>query len=592
MRKSTVLITGFVIVTLLAPTLRAQDDGEKIVDKRSGLVVHLPSDWDREKAREAGPVRFSAKLDLLPNKYVLLQVEVGPGDGFNKESWLKSEAKVLAAALSKVTSAFAEDTTLKAGGRSDVGFSISGVLDGSTSNVRFRGCGVVHQGIVFRILETSIGDAHKGQEKALASIWKGISFQEREVDTSTEGDGADGADSAASTKPTPLEDKFGNVKMTLPAGWSLESALGEDKDTLRFTVMRKNAEGNVLAVMRLFRIEYSRTDIFTQETPGSMLDRYINGGAFDIFYGDRDSSKLATKDMNEGRSITSAEKSGQYELRGLRAEQIAEVRKQEELKRRGDPKAKVPDYKPTVVRGGLAMLSPHIYHFTCGFQSSVGDDGTLIAEWEELLKSVTFISAGAKSPPLIIMGENPGNTFADVAPDVNVKKAAVKDSMLKTERGRKTHKLEVSWKLPPGFKIRKAAGGNGSISVWAQDGENNWATISISHQSIAALGERNAVPQDKKLVTAGWKSNWESKARGVKKMNPKGRKERIGSFRGLGFVLVPGDVGGFDGTFTALLDESSGWRNFVEMETRGDFHIRYKKHLDVFFKSLKFRKKK
>ena len=132
-------------------------------------------------------------------------------------------------------------------------------------------------------------------------------------------------------------------------------------------------------------------------------------------------------------------------------------------------------------------------------------------------------------------------------------------------------------------------GATTSLLVFAQDKGNNWVRIMVNHLNANALGEQRKQYRTKQENFAEWKSNWESKARGAK-MKEKGGKVVLGKVRGDGYAFVEGTVEKFRGTFTGLLFDKSGWRTYIEMETRGRGDEAFKDEIKEFFKRLKFKK--
>ena len=106
------------------------------------------------------------------------------------------------------------------------------------------------------------------------------------------------------------------------------------------------------------------------------------------------------------------------------------------------------------------------------------------------------------------------------------------------------------------------------------------------HSSMRAAGDAQKVLVDKKQVFEGWKSSWESKARGAK-FPSKVKSVKWGRTRGKGAKLLEGEVQDWPATFSAFLIEKSGWRTVIEVETRGKNPLRFEDELDHFFKKLK-----
>ena len=210
-----------------------------------------------------------------------------------------------------------------------------------------------------------------------------------------------------------------------------------------------------------------------------------------------------------------------------------------------------------------------------------GDGRGAVPERCRALDSWEFLVGEPIPPALQVNGEEFGDTTADPA---NQKER--KDSCVYSETGRKTHRCQDEFVLPPGFQRIKTVGGNLAAGIVAQDAKHNSVQILIYHVSSKRAGEENKVLEDKARQFASWKSNWETKAKNTK--IPKDTKKfRLGNLSGEGYQNLEGTVDQFRATFTGLLEDKSGWRTIIEVETRAKGDIVFEDGLQRFLKSWK-----
>jgi hypothetical protein len=94
------------------------------------------------------------------------------------------------------------------------------------------------------------------------------------------------------------------------------------------------------------------------------------------------------------------------------------------------------------------------------------------------------------------------------------------------------------------------------------------------------------VPIGKDVEFASWKSNWETKAKNTK-IPRDTRKFTLGNLTGEGYPSLEGTIDKFRATFTGLLEDKSGWRTIITVETRAKGDIVFGDGLKKFLKSWK-----
>lgn len=577
----------------------AQAEEEIFVDDESALVVRIPERWSQDHNREHGRIRFAGTHEPTGAQYTLFTVETGPAAGFAAQAWLDAEEAYTRANLT-VRTPFRTEAQFELGGKRGPQYTVA--AEGPGFNVRIRAAAVVHKGRLYRVAEHSYNGAHKTAGEDLDRMWQGVSFredgadafQDEGYDDSDEEDADDSGDEPGESDLAPdegataetVEDKVGNFKLVLPAGWNVTHEPQDQPDvSRRLVAVRTTANSGEVMTMVVFRWAVTRAETFTIDTPSDVLQSIAeNEKFFEQFYG-AGSAKVIRPEVDGSVQLGECEKSSAFVFRGITMQEEEKIAKAQKLRNRGDKTVKVPEFKPIVVRGRLALLSPHVY-FVVGIPARrLADHDALTAEFGKVLDSWKFLETEEKPPPLRVGPDVIEDTTA--APE-NAK--ARQGTHVHMAKGTKVYKLKIDFVLPPGFqRIEKTLGTDASLMVVAQDKNNNWVQIIIYHGNANALGERQKKFRPKKAKYAEWKSNWESKARGVK-MKDKPRKVSLGKVRGDGYELVEGTVEKFRGTFTGLLFDKSGWRTFVEMETRGQGDRVFEKEIKEFFKRLKFKK--
>ena len=574
----------FVSVLLLATV--SVSAGE-FVDQAIGLRIEVPDGWNRDEGREKGTVKFAGSYTVTRAKYVTLVVEAVAATGFSADDWLGNEKKYKASRyISDVTEKFTRDQNTRIGGLEAAGYTFGGKAKDREGTVRFKVYGVIHGEIFFQITESSFNGAHEQAADQLKEIWDGISFQEGGMDGDDGEDGGSGTGvKPASGEPTAAEDTVGNYKTKLPPGWEIIREAPTDKDIeQRMTFVRKHDDYSVASIY-VFRMQLRNAATFNTGTPNDVLINVFHKGRriFEQFFGEG-SSKVLHPQMDEGIGFGGASKAGGYEIRSITMEEMAEVAAAEKKIKKGIKDVTVPEFKPKVVRGRLAMVSPYVYFtlVTIG-DRSLNEDPQLVAEIDQIHEAFELLTTKAAPPPLEVLGKKIGDTTSDK--DLKARK----ESAAKQIQGRKTYRVEYTFTLPAGWDVKNDKfGGDTVFIVWAQDGKNNWITVSILAVNLRkASEERKQFP--KEIAFGTWRSNWTGKARGTKIPN-KRQKFALGKVRGEGYKALKGRVSGFRGTFTGLLSDKfpgKGWRTYIEIETRADGDTVFAASLKQFLKSLK-----
>jgi len=569
----------------------AAEDAETFVDETTGLTVAIPDGWNRDARREKGGVRFAATYSVGDKKTVLFEVEAGSAAGFQESAWLDASEKQAAQVFQSPTEPFRKEDGVRVGGLQATAYAIAGKPSGKPYTIRYRVRAVVNGDNFFVCREVSYNGAHEECADELAAMWNGVAFQAAEP-------GGLGGTDAPAGGPTSVEDKEGNFKLTLPPGWEVtqEPPQGPE-DTVRLIATRRNANGDILLQLVIFRWESDQAQIFNAETPGDVLINWFQKGGrpimghsgvrgfFEIFYGEG-SATLVQPQIDSGVLLGDLEKSCAYKYSSTTLEEQEKIREAQTLRRRGDKSVKVPEFKPLVVRGRVGLLSPYIYIVRAAFPvRSLADDPKLLAEYKKVMDSWEFLQSAALPAPLTLGDLKIGNTKDDPA------FAKERDEeFLYTEKARRTYQLELRFTLPPGFQwVKEAAGGNTSLVIVAQDGKNNWVQIIVAHSNANRLGEERKKWPPKKQTFSGWRENWLAKARGARMKERPGRV-RIGRTSGKGWELVEGKVEKFRATKTIFMFDKSGWRTIVDMETRGRGDKVFEEQIENFFKSLRLKK--
>ncbi|MHC4452385.1 MAG: hypothetical protein ACYS0E_19965 [Planctomycetota bacterium] len=565
----TVLRTAFLTLLAFAPAFAGE-----AVDASAGIKITHSDSWERLAEREQGNQRICLVNRVERGKYVMFVASVGTADNFNADKWIEHEKAAMEKQLTDMGELKVDKEKL-IGGRTAAGFTVSAKAGDKPLRVRAY---IVRNGPSVVILqEMSYSDAHAAiGDKDLDAFWQGISFQEGKTEV---GDGEAGG--AAED----VEDTEGNYKIKKPAGWEqMRAAPVEGKSVDRTAYLRRSDDGGTVMYLDILRFEASDPAVFKQ-SPGEVIENYVKRGLFTQFYGSNSKGMvLNAMRVDESNGLGNSSNAAAYEISSRTMEQIATTREAEKKKAKGIKGVEVPDFKPKVVRGRVAMLSPHIYIIRCEFRADVADNAKLKAEYDKFVESFEFLESGAKPPSLQLGPENIGDTMSSPT-----EKKVVKGKKSFTATGKKAYTVQVSYKLPPGFQVIKKSLGRAQTSIYivAQDSKNRWFKLELYHMNKQALAQKQRKPQDKDVEFESWKSNWESKARG--KAIKKTSKFSIGGINFEGYKELKGDVEGWAATYTAGLGDSKGWRHFIEIETRGGFGAEYKKQIKAVLKGIKLK---
>ena len=578
-----------IFVSLLLVAGLSVSAGE-FVDKAVGLKMNVPDGWERDEAREKGSVKFAASLSVDRDKYVTLTVEAVPADGFSADDWLSNEKKFKASRyIAEVATKFTSDQDTRVGGLDAVGYVFGGKAKDRDGTVHFKVYGIVHGEIFFQITESSFNGAHNKVSDQLKEIWDGIMFQEGEGDDEDAGSRVD----APPVKPaegseTPAVDKPGNCKTTLPPGWVIRAAAPDNKDKQRRMRFSRLVDGRAVVIFEVWKVALANASTFATGTPDDVLQNVFhkNGKFFEALYG-KGSADVIHPQMDEGVGFGGAPKAGAYELRGITTDEMVRIAAAEQKVKKGIKGVKVPEFKPMVVRGRLAMLSPNVYLTRAWIPDrSLNEDPQLVAEIQKIHESFELLSMKAIPPPLEVMGRKVGNTVADPA-FAKVRK----DAVALEAQAYKRYLIEYEVTLPKGFVLIKEGFGTPTsyaMIVYAQDGANNWVQIIITNSNAKKVSEEGKRLRSPEGEAETWRSNWSAKARGTK-VPKKVQKFSLGKIRGKGFRDMVGKVDGFPGTFTGIVSDKfpgKSWRTRVSVETRGDATV-WTEALKAFFRKIK-----
>jgi len=598
-------------LVLVFPAL-AQEETETVKDERSGLVIQMPEQWTRESSREQGSVKFAAIYDLNRTKYVMFSVETGPMTGFEEGPWLAKEKEGHAKFL-KTTDVPWTTEPLMVGGVRTTRYTIGGKTE-KGNDMRIRGCGFVQNDVFFRILEVSYGGVHTEAADAIKAIWDAVKFEEAnpfaedDEEKEEEGSGEEeaaggetkeaGGEQAPKGEPLVIEDKVGNFKVSAAPGWEMDRAPQEDDGTgLRMILNRKIDSGDIVASMQFFRIRWDDSTVFTNEGAGVFLIKKLheNSQFFETYF-EEGSAKVIRPEIDVRVRLGGADKSCAYEIRALKLSEEAKIEEAKKLIARGDTSVTVPEFKPTVVRGRLAMISPYIYVTRTEFARSLADNEQILAEFNQIHDSLEFASTEGKPPPLH-SGDGPfGNTVADPANKAERKKSKVHEF----KKGAKVAAaLKIDYVLPPGFQeaevVQDEASGGAvggpdvPLQVVAQDENNGWVwfrVIAVSQKSLAS----NEKFQEKQKTFETWISNFESLARGTGRLPKKPVGIRVGNLDGDGCEME-GRINDFRASELNMVTIEGGWWIKVEMRTRGRGAETFADGIKTFLKKFRATKK-
>lgn len=618
------------ILFLGARTPAQEDETEIIRDNKSGLVVKMPEGWGREEKREKGSIRFAGLWDLTPQKYVLFEVETGPGTGFDEAAWLQSEKADVTKFLKTQDTPWTTEPVMVGGARTSR-FTVGGKANAEKEfDLRIRRCALVRHDVFFRITEYSYNKAHEESADALKAMWEAITFEEPnpfasdeakeegsgEEETPKEEGGAEGEEAAPKAEPVVVEDKIGKFKITIPSGWVVEHAPDENPESvMRLVVARVTDDGTPVGRLEVRRYRAGRADLFTTEEPGDVLIKIMNQEVklFEDIYGAGSAAQIRPE-VNVRVGLGGAEKACGYEVRGITLEEEKQIDDAKKLIARGETSVTVPEFPPFVFRGRLAMISPYVFVTRSWFARQLADNEKLVAEHEQLVGSLEFTSTAAKPPPLQV-GEKDktdpnkvqadplGNTLLDAASTTERKTKKLHEFK---QGGKVAAALQLEYVLPPGFQEVVAPKGvfyEGAIHVGeglplqivAHDENNGWVWITVEARHMKSLPpaqgrQAGGKFEDKKKTFETWISNFESAARGTGRLPKKASDVRVGNLSGDGCELE-GKISGFHATEYNMVTIESGWWIKFEMKTRGTGSETFAEGIKTFLRKFKATKK-
>jgi hypothetical protein len=579
------------VLSLLAPLAVALPAfAGEAVDKSSGTTISHSDEWRREPHVEQGSRKISLARPVEKGQFVRLIVEVGSADGFNADQWLEGENKSLGEQLTDVAK-FQVDKSKLIGGLASTGYSTTAKIKDQDLRLRTY---IVQRGprvVVFR--EFSFNGAHeKLGDEAIEKLWSGISFGEAvaEVGDGTPQAGAEAGGMAAG-EPIAIEDKLGNVKFTVPAGWSQMHPTPTDENQLiRGVFNRDDENGDRAMQVAVFRWEERNPAMF-KRAPVEIVEMLVKRRVFSPYFGDdSEATLIRALRVDESKRLGSADVTCGFTVSSRTMKQMEAVREAQDKQRKGIKGVVVPEFEPTVVRGRVAILSPHIYLLYGQFRSDVASNEKLMAEWNKLVESFDLISSKPMPPALAVGRGSVGNTMEDPA----LQKER-EEEIEHSQRGRQLHEIKFEIELPPGFKIvENSHQGQLIMVVVAQDAQNRWFKMTLQAVSKRAANETKGgnVQLDWSFDTEleSWKSNWESKARGAK-VPRKAQTVKIGNIKGKGYKELKGEVEGWPGTFMACVGDEEQWRCIIEVEMRGGFAKEYRKPVKKLLRSLRIKER-
>ncbi len=612
------------LVTLALAAPAPAEDGTKVVDKKSGLVVQMPEQWSRESAREKGGVKFAGIYDLSAAKYVLFTVETGPATGFDEAVWLGNEKAAATKTLKSMETPWTTEPLMIGGARA-VRYTVGGKANGEKEfELRIRGCGLVRNDVFFRISELSYSRAHDEAADALKAMWEAISFEEAnpfaEEEEKKEGGGeeetpAEGEDGGTPAQAaTIVEDKIGKFKISIPPGWTITHAPDDNEQNLmRLTAQRLSDDGNELGAFEIRRYRGGNAELFTNEEPGDVLIKVMNEEVklFEDAYGPG-SANSVKPEVDVRVQFGGADKACGYEVRAIPLDEEQKIEDAKKLVDRGDTSVTVPVFLPFVFRGRLAMISPYVFVTRAWFRRDLADNEKLVEEHRQMLDSLEFTSTAAKPPPLEI-GQKEGEGIATTplgdtrADPANKSERKVSKLHEFKKSGKAVAALKLDFVVPPGFQEvvepmgvidpeerSLYAGENVPLKIVAQDENNGWVMIRIFTRHLKSLapqvgnkaGEKF---EDKKTTFESWVGSFESASQGAK-IPKKPVDVRVGNLNGDGCELA-GKINKFRATQLSMVTIEGGWWIKFEMKTRGTGAETFADGIKTFLKKFRATKK-
>ncbi|MEE8105501.1 MAG: hypothetical protein V3T86_08220 [Planctomycetota bacterium] len=571
------------LAVVLLPALAFGDAFER---KAAGLNVEAPDGWSRDTTVDGSTVIYAADAEIADGKTFRLTIEVESAIEFDPEKWAEEQQKLVEEELTTILTKFTlvRTRTFKGDGDEEVGshgYEISGV-DEDDVQIRHRVAAVINGGNVFIVHEIAKGDAEGANGELADKMMEGIRFPSPvppKLDLSLPED----------AEPTPVEDKDGNLKVTLPPGWAIPNDVNPVEGApTRFTAIRTNSSGNDVAVVTFYRFTGFNASIFAEEGPTQFLtDR--TKPLMENFFGHTNELDF---DSDESELLPGIEKASRWTVTSRKKEEWEAIRRIQEHANKG-VKLSIPDPPMYTLYGRVGMLSPNVYMIilreVANRQSS---DESLLAEFRTMNESFELISGTAKLPPLRVGNMTFANTKDDPANAKDRKGKHLVEVFSKTRRDKEPSAvIELRYIIPAGF-IRVSELENGALKLFlvAQDQDNNNVVIRFIASHRTELPARTKF-QDVKNLYQQWSSKWESQARGSGRIKPKPDKitlGRIGSAKGMRYT---GIIDGFSASRRNFVTDKKGWRIELEITSRGDGIKAFEAPIKTFVKKIGFRKK-
>lgn len=565
-------------LVLLASVASAED----FLHEPAGVKIAVPEGWERDGSREGGSTIFAATLAGSGKEHLRFEVETSDAQGFEPKAWLLAESNTRKNVFKTVTSKFAPEEDRVIGGRAAVGYTMGGTRDddGEEAALHYRVYAVPNDYVFVQLTFLAYNSAELTMDSSVKQMLDAIAFlvpKAPEADLSV----------AEGVEATAIDDPKGNVKLTLPPGWTVESPVpqgdADQGEGLRLVAARKDATGNNRAVLIFRRFGVNNPAVFTKHTPTTLLQEEKDL-AFRIYF---DEGSQYSVDPSDGTPFGGlSEGTGSFVAAGHSADDVKQIREAEQQQKRG-LKVEIPKIPMKVIKGRVALFSPHIYIATVEFAKGYEDNPKLQAEVEQMLDSVAFLSTQAKPPALTVGQDEVGNTKDD--PALAKDQKGIKVTKEASSAGKVQDTLNAEYTLPAGFKKIDSGHGESTLAILAaQDADHRWVRIVVHALSHKAAAAENKKLIEKQAQYLEWRSNTESAGR-FKKIPEKPKS--------MSFAGISGDGGSTDGvveTFRAsrtfILAEKSGWRYIVEVETRAGGDEVFKKGIDTFLKSFKIKK--
>jgi predicted esterase len=188
---------------------------------------------------------------------------------------------------------------------------------------------------------------------------------------------------------------------------------------------------------------------------------------------------------------------------------------------------------------------------------------------------LSFFDSSAKpAGPKLPDGREVGNTLEDPAC------ADTRESSLVVEES--GQRLVVEFDVPAGLAFAEGP----PLTLLGRDGEGSWVRVELTWNHVASaeppLRKRDEVCRE-------WLDSWRART-GAADLQAKPGYVRLGRLAGKGLAKLEGNVGEERATFMGLIQEKSGWRTVLVIETRGEGDELFAADLESFGKSLRLKR--